>query len=225
MKKILLLAALLVLPLSFASAKEDGNYHVLGLESLEFAAPVVGSKTALADVAAGQIVYETGTGFWGLTPSGAAATASSWVQLSLPAGANNFVAQQVNTGAAISGSVGSFQTFSTGQSLVFAPSVSGTYKVYASMPLQPGPGDNVPFAGRIFNTSGGATLLYESQVLVNGFKTSVTNPASSGFAQSVYTLTAGTAYVFDLQGEVLSTGTLTLETGSIPIYIFAELIH
>jgi hypothetical protein len=131
-----------------------------------------------------------------------------------------YQSSQVVTGSAISGSVGTFQTFSTSPAFTITPTITGTYKVYASLPLVPGPGDNVPFYGRIFNTSGGATLLAESQVLAIGFKAGVTDPGFSGYAQSTYTLIAGNTYVFDIQGMVASSGTLTLSPT--PFYMFAE---
>lgn len=62
--------------------------------SVDFAAPVVGSKTQLTNVAAGQIVYEQSTnGFWGLTTNGTPQTASNWIQLS---NANNVTSSQTS---------------------------------------------------------------------------------------------------------------------------------
>lgn len=129
---------------------------------------------------------------------------------------------QVTVSSSISGSVGTFQTFSTSPAFLFTPQISGTYKIYASIPLEPGPGNNVNFAGRIFNTSGGATLLQESQVLATGFDSGVTDPGFSGLTQSVYNLIANTTYVFDIQGQVQSSGSLTLNASSSPFYMFCE---
>lgn len=131
-----------------------------------------------------------------------------------------YVSSQVVSGSSISGSVGSFQTFSTSPAFTVTPTITGTYKVYAALPLVPGPGNNVPFAGRIFNTSGGATLIAESQVLAIGFESGVTDPGFSGTAQSLYTLIAGNTYVFDIQGKVENSGTITLTPT--PFYMFCE---
>lgn len=126
----------------------------------------------------------------------------------------------ITTTGSISGSPGTWQTFPNSPAFIFTPIISGTYKVYSPLPLTPGPGDNVSFFGRIVNTFGGATLLQESQVLAIGFKAGVTDPGFSGTAQSVYNLTAGTTYQFDIQGQVESSGTLTL--GGPVFYMFLE---
>jgi hypothetical protein len=76
----------------------------------------------------------------------------------------------------------------------------------------------------IFNViapSGGtpAVLLEES---IGEVFSSTSNMMATAFCQSVYTLTAGTTYVFDLQGRT-SGGNLVLNNGTATFYMFAEL--
>jgi hypothetical protein len=112
---------------------------------------------------------------------------------------------------------GTFTTFSNSPAFSITPTTSGTYKVYSNVPLY-----NVTTAGecaaRIINTSGSATLLYESQQLMY---VAGSGAAASGLCQSVYTLTAGNTYVFDIQGKAES-GTCSFLGGDCAFYMFAE---
>lgn len=72
----------------------------------------------------------------------------------------------------------------------------------------------------IVNTAGTATLLEESQGIV---EISGSFGASSTYVQSVYTLVAGNSYTFDLQGKVTSTGIAICLGASSNFYMFAEL--
>jgi hypothetical protein len=117
----------------------------------------------------------------------------------------------------------SFTTFSNSPALSFTPTVTGTYKVYSGIPIEV-TGIVGNGSARIFNTTGSATLLSESQ---SGFINNVatTSPMASIFTQSTYTLTAGTAYVFDIQGMVASSSDSILARGDLAaFYVYAELI-
>jgi hypothetical protein len=76
-------------------------------------------------------------------------------------------------------------------------------------------------ATRVINTSGGATLLEESQGLLAG-PTAVVSVESSAYVQSVYTLTAANSYVFDIQAKVISGTSVTIDGSSANFYMFAE---
>jgi len=148
----------------------------------------------------------------------------SWQDLINNGGSSSFASYAssvVNTSASVS-YTGGWETFSNSPAFTFTPTLSGNYKVYASLPLLP-TGNNALSLARIFNTSGGATLLQESQVIADGFESGVTDPAFNCFAQSIYTLVAGTTYVFDIQGNP-QTGSAGLQlVGSYaPFYMFAE---
>ena len=116
-----------------------------------------------------------------------------------------------------------FATFSNSPAFTFVPTISGTYKVYSPIGMQD------PFSGttstfRVFNTSGGATLLAESRA---DFLASLTQTLDlNGFIQSVYTLVAGTSYVFDIQGLAAGGSTIYLGAGTPnqQFYMFAELV-
>src|ERR1700722_17652527 len=130
-----------------------------------------------------------------------------------------FASSQVTTlSSSITGT--SFSTFSNSPAFTFTPTISGTYKVYSSLPLFQSTSGAVG-TGRIFNTSGSAALLEESQggLYINTAST----PISSVYCQSVYTLTAGTSYQFDIQGKNNMTGSLQCDGLDIPFYMFAEL--
>lgn len=136
------------------------------------------------------------------------------------ANAKFFASAQVTTDStAIPG--GTFINFDNSPSFSFTPSFTGTYKVYCSIPFAAAAASNPNGAARIFNTSGGATLLYESQIQV--FTT--TTVIATGLAQSVYTLTSGNTYVFDIQGK-LYTGTVGIYAAgnASPFYMFAEFV-
>lgn len=89
----------------------------------------------------------------------------------------------------------SFTTTSNSPTLSFTPTLSGTYKVYAAFETYiPTAGTNV--AGRIFNSSGGASLLVENQ---SDSYSSSSVLQSMNPVESIFTLTAGIAYSFDIQ--------------------------
>lgn len=134
-------------------------------------------------------------------------------------GANFFASSQITTGSSQITST-SFTTFDVSPAFTFTPTVTGTYKVYSSPPWYQVTSGRIGI-GRIFNTSGGATLLYESQVAVYN---NAGQNISSGLAQSVYTLNAGTTYVFDLQGKNdTGAGHFALDGSDAFSYMFAEL--
>jgi trimeric autotransporter adhesin len=113
---------------------------------------------------------------------------------------------------------GTFTTFSNSPAFTFTPTLTGTYKVYSSFAgYSSGSGGSGSF--RVFNTSGSATLLTESQAFQLQ-STSANN--ESVFVQSTYLLTAGTQYVFDLQGmNQTGAGVGTLGANA-QFYMYAE---
>lgn len=137
-----------------------------------------------------------------------------------------FQSSRVTTQAGITAS--SFTTFSNSPSFTITPAVSGVYKVYSSIPQQFNfvLADGPYGVSRVFNTSGGATLLAESQGLIGQDAVGGTNGIATTFVQSVYSLTAGVAYVFDVQGVVnngLGGSQLFSNPGpSASFYMFAE---
>jgi hypothetical protein len=149
---------------------------------------------------------------------------TSWIVLAPYTGSSSFVAfasSPITGSGNVSSVVPTFTTFSSSPGFTFTPNITGTYKVYASIPLLP-QGNNILSYGRIFNTSGSATLLQESWAVADGFKAGVTDPAFSGTAQSNYVLTAGVNYQFDIQGSNESGGQVALFPGSGQFYMFAE---
>jgi hypothetical protein len=126
-----------------------------------------------------------------------------------------------NTSSFITSST--FTTFSNSPAFTFTPTITGTYKVYCAITLEQAAGSSIPVA-RVFNTSGGATLLYESDG--TGFvPTYGADSIWSIYIQSVYTLTAGTPYQFDIQGKDASgtsAGLYCNASGGCPFYMFAE---
>lgn len=127
-----------------------------------------------------------------------------------------FVSSQVTTSSSTISS-GTFTTFSNSPAFTFTPNFTATYKVYASVPLDQ-VGANNEASCRIFNTSGGATLLYESQTTIDSSSTEI---IASLYTQSVYSLTAGNSYVFDIQGKTTG-GTIAIFASTGPFYMFAE---
>ncbi len=127
-----------------------------------------------------------------------------------------FASSQVTTkGSGTSSST--FTTVDNSPTFTFTPTISGTYKVYCPIPIL-NDSVNAISDARIFNTSGGATLLYESQ---SAAYTTTTNILASVTAQSVYTLIAGVSYVFDIQLKV-NTGTTFASGDNCKFYMFAE---
>jgi hypothetical protein len=162
--------------------------------------------------------------FAGPTSGGSAQpTFRSLVNSDFPSGASAFVqytSSKVTTrSSAISNT--SFTTFSNSPAFTFTPTITGTYKVYAFGTFLVNAG-NRQGNFRVFNTSGGATLLSEDQASsFNG--ASATVPVITEPIQSVYTLTAGTSYVFDIQGEVdNASGVVEIAGDFAPFYMHAE---
>lgn len=110
----------------------------------------------------------------------------------------------------------SFTTFSNSPAFTFTPTITGKYKVYSGCMFSVTVSDLV--AIRIFNTSGGGTLLNESQ---GAFFIAV-SVTGEVFVQSVYTLTSGVSYVFDIQGKNINVGSFNLDGTNAPFYMFAE---
>ena len=147
------------------------------------------------------------------------AGSGSWQNLSGSSAFAAYASTQVTT-TSTGITSGSFTTFSNSPAFTFTPTITGTYKVYCSIPLELSTA-NAQGVARIIKTSGSGTLLQESQGFLefNGG----TYTGNTAYIQSTYTLTAGVTYVFDIQGLVVSgLGTID-NVGSVsPFYMFAE---
>lgn len=137
----------------------------------------------------------------------------AWKTLGGTAAFASYTSTIINTNSAspVTSISPSFTTFVNSPAFTFTPSISGTYKVYTPATVN----TNVLAFIRVFNTSGGATLLAESRGDINSTEGTV-------YTQSVYSLVAGTSYVFDIQGAVNSAGNVVLNGGDCPFYMFAE---
>lgn len=124
-----------------------------------------------------------------------------------------FASNQVNT---FSGGITSatFVTFDNSPAFTFTPTITGTYKVFSTVPVYNPNSFSAEL--RVFNTSGGAVLLNESQVVESSNQDSPT-------ILSVYTLTAGITYVFDIQAQVGAGGPISIRGDEATFYMFAEL--
>ena len=137
------------------------------------------------------------------------------------AGASFYVSTQVTTQSTqILGT--SFSTFSNSPALTFTPTVTGMYIVWSAIPLESAV-QSLTCASRIFNTTGGATLLFQD----NGAAYSQSGGIiiSTAYTSAIYTLVAGTSYVFDIQGgHGNSSSSSCYNDGSdFPFYMYAEL--
>lgn len=141
----------------------------------------------------------------------------TWTNLGGNGAFAQYASSQVTTNSsAISAT--SFTTFSNSPAFTITPTVTGTYKIYSNVSIEADTANNIAVL-RIINTSGSATLLYESQSWTEVPPTS--DVGTTVYIQSVYTLIAGTTYVFDIQGKN-SGGSVTIEGGFASFYIFAE---
>jgi hypothetical protein len=113
-----------------------------------------------------------------------------------------------------------FTTFSNSPAFTFTPNFTGKYKVY-SIAYLTSTGTSLGSYCQITNTSGGATLLNAQSASMKGSNSTVD---VSVYTQSVYSLTASTSYVFDIQGKVDSGGGVSLVTSIVPFTMFAERI-
>src|ERR1700761_3011499 len=116
---------------------------------------------------------------------------------------------------------GTFTTISNSPAFTITPTVTGTYKVYASIPLEMDSSTENSAIARIFNTSGSATLLSETQSSVSVPGAANFNQASV-YAQSTYTLTAGTTYIFDIQVMITGTTSAQVDGAICSFYMYAE---
>ena len=128
-----------------------------------------------------------------------------------------YASTQITTQSSTASS--SFVTASNSPAFTITPTITGTYKVYASLP-----GQNDTAGGQaiyqIFNTSGGATLLEASQAAVDSVVSG--SVIVNITIQSNYILTAGITYVFDLQYKAVSGGDAYIRGDVAPFYMFAE---
>ncbi len=181
--------------------------------------PVIGGTTSTGALAQ----VSTGTAGYFLQSNGSAAP--TWANLAAYSGGAFYASSQITTkSTAVTSS--SYTTFSNSPGLSFTPTITGTYKVYGSFPIYCSTTGDVGNV-RIFNTSGGATLLYQSDSTQVGYAGgSVGNgSAVSIYCQSIYTLTAGTTYVFNVQGASPQGANVYLDTTDFMLtgcYMFAE---
>jgi hypothetical protein len=132
-----------------------------------------------------------------------------------------FASSQVTTRSSAVATT-TFSTFSNSPAFTFTPTITGKYKVYSNCTYLTSAGNHLGNV-RIFNTTGGATLLQESQA-ANYTGNALDTPVDTVFIQSVYTLTSGTPYVFDIQGKIDSVSfVVELAGDQAPFYMFAEL--
>lgn len=138
----------------------------------------------------------------------------------VPSGIEGFHSNAVNTSSSALTS-SSFTNFSNSPSFSFTPVFGGSYKVYCSIPTRIDDPVIAKAAVRINKTSGAGTLIAESRAMISG-DTSIDPLQSSIYCQSVYTLTAGVAYVFDIQGSLIAGTSLFNDGVDSPFYMFAE---
>lgn len=124
----------------------------------------------------------------------------SWTNIVGSAAFSTVASSQVTTDSSAISS-GTFTTFDNSPAFTFTPTVSGTYRVRAPMILE-AVIQNTVAATQIFNTSGGATLLFNNPACID----TVTGGSSviSVQPEAIYTLTAGISYQFDVQGAIIS---------------------
>jgi hypothetical protein len=175
-------------------------------------------------ITASQIAGTGSTAGYGLVSNGPT-SAPTWQPL--PGVVSAFYASSQITTKSTAITSSSYTTFSNSPALSFTPTITGTYKVYGSFPIYCSTTGDVGNT-RIFNTSGGATLLYQSDSTQVGYAGGSLGNGSavSIYCQSIYTLTAGTAYVFDVQGASPQGANVYLDTTDFMLtgcYMFAEL--
>lgn len=185
--KVFNCAIVCVLLLSGVVAQaNDRDYVSFDARSVDFAAPVVGSKTQLTDVAAGTIIYEPGTGFWGLSTAGSPSTAANWVQLSAPAGTTAVVSsgseriERVAVTSACSSSPCTIASQSGSWVSSITWSSTGSYTVnFATSTFSAAPSCNVS------STPGGhgiqISTITSSALSFVMFRTTTELPSNSGF--------------------------------------------
>ena len=194
-----------------AMATDMGNY---GLSALDIIAQSYNTASTDAPKSVGTIVYQNSDGtFQGLTTTG-------YVPLSIPAAATTYAQSSAFTSNSAGLTSTTFSAFSPSATFTFTPGVTGKYKIYSSVPNRTYA--NLPTI-KIANTVGSGTLLAESQG--TGDTLSASSSDQSSYLQSVYSLTAGTTYTFELQAKVLSGGSITLLGGQSQFYIFAEKLN
>jgi hypothetical protein len=121
-----------------------------------------------------------------------------------------FTGPQLTTGGGTPiTSTGVWTTFDTSPTLTFTAISGGQYRV-ATIAAGEQSGSPIASIFRIFNTSGGATLLNHSDACsdIGGGTTIAAYPV-----WAVYQLTAGVTYSFDIQGQNFNAGGNLFITG------------
>ena len=122
---------------------------------------------------------------------------------------------------AVTSAFPSWVTFSNSPTKSVTPTITGTYIVSATPTIDVTGSAGIACFMQIINTSGGATQIYNSpgSLFINGIQMIQTVPISS-----VYTLTAGNTYVFDIQASTSGSANCYLDaTSGIPNYMFIQL--
>lgn len=213
-------------PLVFARFARNPADYLLKANNLSDVASASTSFNNISPLTtSGDIIYENSTPSGTRLPIGTAGQVLTVVSglpaWNTPTGSALFVASSQVTTLSTAISSGTFTTFSNSPALSFTPTVTGTYKIYCAIPLYVNNATAATGAGRVFNTAGSATLLYESQIVDAG-PTAANVVESSGLAVSVYTLTSGTSYTFDIQGKLIAGTEVRADGASAPFYMFAE---
>ena len=209
------------------TAASNGSAGTGTVTSVALTAPasilsVSGSPVTTSGTLALSLANQSANLVWaGPTSGGSAApTFRALVNADLPSGTSAFARYASNQVTTISSVISStsFTTYSNSPAFSFTPTITGTYKVYCNIPTQTS-NSSSQSVSRIFNTTGAATLLQESQATDFSSSGSV---VGDNFVQSFYTLTAGVTYVFDIQAKDPGATGVQNRGDVAPFYMFAE---
>jgi hypothetical protein len=122
-------------------------------------------------------------------------------------------------GSSTAVTVGTFTTFDNSPALTFTPISSGQYRVWTCATAEQN-SNPVAVVLRIFNTSGGATLISETQACSD----IISGASIAAYPlEAVYQLTAGVTYVFDIQGKNFNPpGNINMTGVEAPFCMYAE---
>jgi hypothetical protein len=214
-------------PLTYAQFSANPSTYLVKTNNLsDVSSPSTAFNNISPMTTGGDLIYGGASGAGTRLPngtsgqflvSGGGTSAPSWTSVT-PGSPAFFVSSQVTTNSSDVTS-SSFTTFSNSPAFTFTPLATGHYKIYVSANMRVTASGSV--VARIFNTSGGATLLYESQAFLTDNSGSSSQEASL-YYQSVYNLTASTSYTFDIQGKADGSHGVSLDGGSAAFYMFAE---
>lgn len=189
-------------------------YSASGVATVESALDETRGGTGLTSFTQGDIMYASGAntlaklakgGASSILAMNAGATAPEWIT-------NSAAAKQIVIGTPVTSNQTttstSYAAFSTSPTVSFTANASGKYKIYAVAPINNSNNGQSNYV-KITATTGSPT--------VNSNTVGYNTATGSGFthftrAEMIATLTATTAYVFQLYGRT-SGGTMTLDAG------------